>query len=97
MPRITRSVISRRCWPGLVRCVTSPGCTAGPKATVIWCGRSSLAPTGWTLPVREVRLAAGAGYVYAICGTMRTMPGLSKSPAAERIGFDENGVMVGLS
>ena len=55
------------------------------------------APTGWTLPVREVRLAAGAGYVYAICGTMRTMPGLSKSPAAERIGFDENGTMIGLS
>ncbi|WP_237208770.1 formate--tetrahydrofolate ligase [Rothia nasimurium] len=54
------------------------------------------APTGWTLPVREVRLAAGAGYVYAICGTMRTMPGLAKSPAAERIGFDENGTMVGL-
>ncbi|GAA1753346.1 formate--tetrahydrofolate ligase [Rothia terrae] len=54
------------------------------------------APTGWTLPVREVRLAAGAGYVYAICGTMRTMPGLSKSPAAERIGFDEDGRMVGL-
>ncbi len=55
------------------------------------------APTGWTLPVREVRLAAGAGYVYAICGTMRTMPGLAKSPAAERIGFDEKGTMVGLS
>lgn len=55
------------------------------------------APTGWTMPVREVRLAAGAGYVYAICGTMRTMPGLSKHPAAERIGFDENGTMVGLS
>ena len=47
--------------------------------------------------MREVRLAAGAGYVYAICGTMRTMPGLSKSPAAERIGFDENGTMIGLS
>lgn len=55
------------------------------------------APRGWTMPVREVRLAAGAGYVYAICGTMRTMPGLSKHPAAERIGFDENGTMVGLS
>lgn len=54
------------------------------------------APTGWTLPVREVRLAAGAGYVYAICGTMRTMPGLGKSPSAERIGFDEAGNMVGL-
>ncbi|MCT1367470.1 formate--tetrahydrofolate ligase [uncultured Kocuria sp.] len=54
------------------------------------------APTGWRLPVREVRLAAGAGYVYAICGTMRTMPGLSRHPAAERIGFDENGTLRGL-
>lgn len=55
------------------------------------------APTGWTLPVREVRLAAGAGYVYAICGTMRTMPGLAKTPAAGQMGFDENGNMYGLS
>ncbi|GAB77231.1 Formate-tetrahydrofolate ligase [Austwickia chelonae] len=54
------------------------------------------APTGWTLPVREVRLAAGAGYVYAICGEMRTMPGLSKSPAAERIDIDADGQIVGL-
>ncbi|MFW0155134.1 formate--tetrahydrofolate ligase [Rothia sp. P6271] len=54
------------------------------------------APTGWTMPVREVRLAAGAGYVYAICGTMRTMPGLAKSPAAERIGFDAEGKITGL-
>ncbi|WP_129658524.1 formate--tetrahydrofolate ligase [Rothia uropygialis] len=54
------------------------------------------APSGWRLPVREVRLAAGAGYVYAICGTMRTMPGLSNHPAAERIGFDDAGNMQGL-
>lgn len=54
------------------------------------------APTGWTLPVREVRLAAGAGYVYAICGEMRTMPGLSSSPAAERIDIDASGQIVGL-
>ncbi|WP_141631320.1 formate--tetrahydrofolate ligase [Mobilicoccus pelagius] len=54
------------------------------------------APTGWTLPVREVRLAAGAGYVYAICGNMMTMPGLSKTPAAMRIDIDENGNTVGL-
>ncbi|WP_420174574.1 formate--tetrahydrofolate ligase [Luteococcus sp. OSA5] len=54
------------------------------------------APTGWTLPVREVRLAAGAGYVYAICGEMRTMPGLGKHPAAERIDIDEAGNIVGL-
>lgn len=53
-------------------------------------------PTGWTLPVREVRLAAGAGYVYAICGTMMTMPGLSKSPAAMRIDLDAAGNIVGL-
>lgn len=54
------------------------------------------APTGWTLPVREVRLAAGAGYVYAICGDMRTMPGLGRHPAAERIDIDEHGEIVGL-
>lgn len=54
------------------------------------------APTGWTLPVREVRLAAGAGYVYAIAGDMQTMPGLGGSPAAERIDVDETGRVVGL-
>ncbi|NLN62654.1 MAG: formate--tetrahydrofolate ligase [Myxococcales bacterium] len=54
------------------------------------------APTGWTLPVREVRLAAGAGYVYAIAGDMRTMPGLGASPAAERIDLDAEGRIVGL-
>ncbi len=54
------------------------------------------APTGWRMPVREVRAAVGAGYVYAICGDMRTMPGLSRSPAAERIDIDEKGQVVGL-
>ncbi|MCO5215330.1 MAG: formate--tetrahydrofolate ligase [Thermomicrobiales bacterium] len=54
------------------------------------------APTGWTLPVREVRLAAGAGYVYAIAGDMTTMPGLGNSPAAERIDITEDGKVVGL-
>jgi len=56
------------------------------------------APTDWgRLPVREVRLAAGAGYVYAICGDVRTMPGLSAHPAAERIDLDADGEIVGLS
>ena len=54
------------------------------------------APTGWRLPVREVRLAAGAGYVYAICGDMRTMPGLPTHPNAERIDLDDDGNVVGL-
>ena len=55
------------------------------------------APTGWRMPVREVRAAVGAGYVYAISGEMRTMPGLPKHPAAERIDIDEDGNVVGLS
>ena len=55
------------------------------------------APTGWRLPVREVRAAVGAGYVYAICGDMRTMPGLPKSPNAERIDLTEDGYIIGLS
>jgi len=54
------------------------------------------APTGWVLPVREVRASVGAGFIYPICGEMRTMPGLSASPAAENIDIDENGETVGL-
>jgi formate--tetrahydrofolate ligase len=54
------------------------------------------APKGWTLPVREVRASVGAGFVYPICGEMRTMPGLGASPAAEGIDIDENGEIVGL-
>jgi formate--tetrahydrofolate ligase len=55
------------------------------------------APTGWTLPVREVRASVGAGFIYPICGEMRTMPGLGTRPAASIIDFDENGEIVGLS
>ncbi|HYQ65795.1 formate--tetrahydrofolate ligase [Actinophytocola sp.] len=55
------------------------------------------APTGWTLPVREVRASVGAGFVYPICGDMRTMPGLGASPAATRIDLDADGEIVGLS
>jgi formate--tetrahydrofolate ligase len=55
------------------------------------------APAGWTLPVREVRASVGAGFVYPICGEIRTMPGLSSSPAASRIDIDADGEIVGLS
>ena len=54
------------------------------------------APRGWRLPVREAKANVGAGFVYLISGDMRTMPGLSSSPAAERIDIDENGNVVGL-
>jgi formate--tetrahydrofolate ligase len=55
------------------------------------------APKGWTLPVREVRASVGAGFIYPLCGEMRTMPGLSATPAATRIDLDDNGEVVGLS
>jgi len=55
------------------------------------------APTGWRLPVREVRASVGAGFIYPICGDMRTMPGLGANPAAHRIDLDANGEIVNLS
>jgi len=55
------------------------------------------APTGWMLPVREVRASVGAGFIYPICGDMRTMPGLGKNPAAKSIDIDADGNIVGLS
>ncbi|MBG21737.1 MAG: formate--tetrahydrofolate ligase [Rhizobiales bacterium] len=54
------------------------------------------APTGHTLPVREVRLSAGAGFVVAVCGDIMTMPGLPRSPSSERIGLSESGDIEGL-
>jgi formate--tetrahydrofolate ligase len=54
------------------------------------------APTGHTLPVRDVRLSAGAGFVVALAGEVMTMPGLPKVPAAEQIRLDEAGRIEGL-
>ena len=55
------------------------------------------APTGWTLPVREVRASVGAGFIYPLCGDMRTMPGLGREPAAKKIDIDADGNVVNLS
>ncbi|MBT3834437.1 MAG: formate--tetrahydrofolate ligase [Gammaproteobacteria bacterium] len=49
-----------------------------------------------TLPVREARLAAGAGFIVVVCGDVMTMPGLPRHPAALDIGLDENGLVEGL-
>ena len=54
------------------------------------------APSGHTVPVRELRLSAGAGFVVAICGDIMTMPGLPRQPAAERIYIDAHGQIEGL-
>ncbi|MGB7182688.1 MAG: formate--tetrahydrofolate ligase [Burkholderiaceae bacterium] len=54
------------------------------------------APVGHTVPIREVRLSAGAGFVVAICGAIMTMPGLSRTPAAETIELNDNDEIEGL-
>ncbi len=54
------------------------------------------APTGHSVPVREVRLSAGAGFVVAICGESMTMPGLPRVPSAEAIGLNDKGEVEGL-
>ncbi len=54
------------------------------------------APTGHSVPVREVRLSAGAGFVVAICGEIMTMPGLPRTPAAEAIMLNDDGEIEGL-
>jgi len=54
------------------------------------------APEGHILPVRDVRLLAGAGFVVAVCGDIMTMPGLPRVPAAETIGLDAEGQIEGL-
>jgi len=53
-------------------------------------------PTGFTVPVRDIRPSVGAGFLYPLCGEMRTMPGLPSRPAAVDVDIDENGNTLGL-
>jgi formate--tetrahydrofolate ligase len=54
------------------------------------------APTGFTVPVRDIRAYTGAGWLVALCGDMQTMPGLGKTPAAVNVDIDGDGRTVGL-
>jgi formate--tetrahydrofolate ligase len=54
------------------------------------------APEGFTLPIRDVRLSAGAGFVVALCGDIMSMPGLPREPAAHKIHLDDKGMIEGL-
>ena len=74
-----------------------PVCIAKQHLSLSHDAKLKGAPTGWTLPVREVRASVGAGFVYPICGDMRTMPGLGTAPAAMQIDIDENGDIINLS
>jgi len=53
-------------------------------------------PTGFTLPVRDIRPSLGAGFLYPLCGDMRTIPGLPGEPAGNKVDIDEQGNVVGL-
>ena len=53
-------------------------------------------PTGFRLPVREVRASVGAGFLYPLCGAMSTMPGLPTTPAGENVDIAKDGRVVGL-
>ena len=55
------------------------------------------APKCFTVPVRELKLCAGAGFIYALCGNVMTMPGLPEKPAYMNLDIDENGNIIGLS
>jgi len=54
-------------------------------------------PTGWRLPIRDIRASIGAGFLYPLCGEMKTMPGLPRRPVFMDIDMDANGVIRGLS
>jgi formate--tetrahydrofolate ligase len=74
-----------------------PVCVAKTQLSLSSDPKLKGAPTGWRLPVNQARASVGAGFIYAICGEMRTMPGLASNSAAERIDIDANGEIVGLA
>ena len=54
------------------------------------------APKDFVFPVRDIRASVGAGFLYPLCGTMRTMPGMPSVPAYTKVDVDKNGVISGL-
>jgi formyltetrahydrofolate synthetase len=77
-------------------CGRLPVCMAKTQYSLSHDPRLKGAPAGWRLPVREIRLAAGAGFVYPLCGDITTMPGLPSRPAFMDMDIDAEGVIKGL-
>jgi formate--tetrahydrofolate ligase len=73
-----------------------PVCMAKTQLSISHDPTLQNAPTGFTLPIRDLRPYTGAGWVVALCGEMQTMPGLSANPAAFNIDLDDEGNIVGL-
>ncbi|UPQ90062.1 formate--tetrahydrofolate ligase [Vibrio sinaloensis] len=72
-------------------------CLAKTPMSISTMGELKGAPSGFDVPVRELRLCAGAGFVYALCGNVMTMPGLPEKPAFMHLDIDDNGDIIGLS
>lgn len=72
-------------------------CLAKSPLSITPDGNIKGAPTGFDVPIRELKLCAGAGFIYALCGNVMTMPGLPDKPAFMKIDIDENGDIIGLS
>jgi formate--tetrahydrofolate ligase len=92
LPRAAKALarFEREGWGGLPVCIAKTPYSFSADETLLG------APTGHVLPVREVRLSAGAGFVVAICGEVMTMPGLPRVPAANSIHLDAEGRIEGL-
>jgi formyltetrahydrofolate synthetase len=73
-----------------------PICMAKTHLSISHNAKLKNAPTGFTVPVREVRASVGAGFIYPLLGNMSTMPGLGSTPAYMNVDIDENGRVVGL-
>lgn len=73
-----------------------PVCVAKTQASLSDDAKKLGRPRGWTLTVTNASLSAGAGFVVILCGDIMTMPGLPKSPAAERIDVDDEGKIIGM-
>jgi formate--tetrahydrofolate ligase len=73
-----------------------PVCMAKTQYSISHDAALKGAPSGFTVPIREIRLSAGAGFVTPLCGEMRTMPGLPSKPGGQKIDIDVDGNVVGL-
>ncbi len=73
-----------------------PVCMAKTQYSISHDAALKGAPSGFTVPIREIRLSAGAGFITPLCGEMRTMPGLPSKPGGEKIDIDAEGNVVGL-
>ncbi|MBD1577675.1 formate--tetrahydrofolate ligase [Vibrio sp. S11_S32] len=72
-------------------------CMAKTPLSITTDGGSKGAPQDFDVPIRELKLCAGAGFIYALCGNVMTMPGLPEKPAFMNLDIDKNGEIVGLS